>query len=140
MTQIFFYHGASDKIAAAGALIAGAYAKGKKLLVYAPEEQIADLVDRHLWTASQLSFVPHCRDDSPLAEETPIIITRQLAQPSQLERLMNLGQDIPPGFDRFDNVVEVVGQSDDDRTAARQRVGHYKANGHEVRYFDLSQH
>jgi DNA polymerase-3 subunit chi len=71
LTQVFFYHGAADKIAAACALLSGAYAKKKPMLVFAPEKEVANSVDRMLWTQPALSFVPHCRADSPLAAETP---------------------------------------------------------------------
>ncbi len=138
MTQIFFYHGASDKIAAACALLGGAYAKKKPMLVYAPQPEIASQIDRMLWTQPALGFVPHCRSDSPLAAETPILITDSLESIPQDDRLMNLGHDIPPGFSRFTNLIEVVGQSEEDRGAARERVRHYKDRGYEVRYFDLS--
>lgn len=138
MTQIFFYHGASDKIAAACALLSGAYAKKKPMLVYALEREVASSLDRMLWTHSALSFVPHCRADSPLAAETPILITDTLDTLPQDERLMNLSRDIPPGFSRFENLIEVVGQDDEDRSAARDRVRLYKERGCDVRYFDLS--
>lgn len=138
MTQVFFYHGASDRIAAACALLGGAYAKGKALLVYAPEKEVASSVDRMLWTHPALSFVPHCPADSPLAAETPILITDTLESVAQDERLMNLSREIPPGFSRFQNLIEVVGQEEADRSAARERVKFYKDRGYEVRYFDLS--
>lgn len=138
MTQVFFYHGASDKIAAACALLGGAYAKKKAMLVFAPEKDIANSVDRMLWTHSALSFIPHCRADSPLAAETPILITDTLETIPQDERLMNLSQSVPPGFSRFQNLIEVVGQAEDERSAARERVKFYKDRGYEVRYFDLS--
>ena len=139
MTQVFFYHGAADKIAAACALLGGAYAKKKPMLVFAPEEEVANSVDRMLWTQPALGFVPHCRADSPLAGETPILITDSLDSVPQDERLMNLSQIIPPGFSRFQSLIEVVGQSDDDRSTARDRVKFYKDRGCEVRYFDLSE-
>lgn len=138
MTQVFFYHGASDRIAAACALLSGAYAKKKPMLVYATEPDVAGSIDRMLWTHSALSFVPHCRADSPLAAETPILITDNLDSIAQDERLMNLSRDIPPGFSRFESLIEVVGQDEDDRSAARDRVKFYKDRGYEVRYFDLS--
>jgi DNA polymerase III subunit chi len=138
LTQVFFYHGAADKIAAACALLSGAYAKKKPMLVYAVENSVASSVDRMLWTHSALSFVPHCRADSPLAAETPILITDNLETIAQDERLMNLSQEIPPGFSRFESLIEVVGQEEGDRTAARERVKFYKDRGYEVRYFDLS--
>ena len=80
MTQVFFYHGAADKIIAACALLGGAYAKKKPMLVFAPEKEVADSVDRSLWTQSALGFIPHCRADSPLAAETPILIADNLDQ------------------------------------------------------------
>jgi len=138
LTQVFFYHGATDKIAAACALLSGAYAKKKPMLVYALDNTVASSVDRMLWTHSALSFVPHCRADSPLAAETPILITDNLETIAQDERLMNLSQEIPPGFSRFESLIEVVGQEESDRTAARERVKFYKDRGYEVRYFDLS--
>lgn len=139
MTQVFFYHGASDKIAAASALIGGAWAKRKSMVVYAPQSDVAAAIDRSLWTTSQLSFIPHCRADSPLAGETSILIADTLQGIAQNERLMNLGHDIPQGFERFASLVEVVGQGEDDRLAARDRVRAYKERGLDVQYFDLSQ-
>jgi len=139
LTQVFFYHGAADKIAAACALLSGAYAKKKAMLVFAPEKEVASSVDRMLWTHPALSFVPHCRADSPLAAETPILLTDSLESVPQDERLMNLSQIVPPGFSRFQSLIEVVGQSDDDRNSARDRVKFYKDHGCEVRYFDLSE-
>lgn len=138
MTQVFFYHGAADKIAAACALLSGAYAKKKQMLVYAVDNAVASSVDRMLWTHSALSFVPHCRADSPLAAETPILITDKLETIAQDQRLMNLSLEIPPGFSRFESLIEVVGQEENDRAAARERVKFYKDRGYEVRYFDLS--
>lgn len=139
MTQVFFYHGAADKIAAACALLGGAYAKKKPMLVFAPDSAIASSLDRMLWTNSALSFVPHCRADSPLAAETPILITDTLDSIPQDERLMNLSQAIPPGFSRFQSLIEVVGQEEEERSAARERVKFYKDRGYDVRYFDLSE-
>lgn len=138
MTQVFFYHGAADKIAAACALLSGAYAKKKPVLVYTIENAVANSIDRMLWTHAALSFVPHCRSDSPLAAETPIQITDKLDTIPQDERLMNLSQEIPPGFSRFQSLIEVVGQEESDRLSARDRVKFYKDRGYEVRYFDLS--
>lgn len=137
MTQVFFYYDAADRLAAACALIGGAWSKRRPLLIFAPEKPVADSVDRALWTRSQLSFIPHCRTDSPLAAETPIQIAEHLDSPPQTERLMNLSRSIPPGYQRFQSLVEVVGQDEEDRLAARERVRFYKSEGCEVSYFNL---
>ena len=52
---------------------------------------------------------------------------------------MNLSQIVPPGFSRFQSLIEVVGRDEGDRESARERVKFYKDRGYEVRYFDLSE-
>lgn len=139
MTQVFFYHGAADKLLAACSLLRKAFAQKKPVLVYAPQPEIAGMLDRLLWTQPALGFVPHCRADSPLAGETPILIADALDRLPQDERLMNLDAAVPPGFARFSSLIEVVGREDDDRAAARDRVKFYKDRGYEIRYFDLAE-
>ena len=138
MTQIFFYHNAADRIAATVALIGKAFAQKKALLVYAPDTEVAATLDRQLWMQPPTGFVPHVRGDSPLAGETPVLITDQLDSLPQDERLINLSADVPPGFSRFTSVIEVVGQEDGERLAGRERVKFYKDRGYEIKYLDLS--
>lgn len=141
MTQIFFYHNASDRIAATAALIGKAFAQKKALLVYVPESRVAAALDRELWMKPPTGFIPHVRTTSPLAAQTPILIAENLDPLESLpqdERLINLSADVPPGFARFTSVIEVVGQDDGERLAGRQRVKFYRDRGYEIRYFDLS--
>jgi len=139
LTQIFFYHNAADRIAATAALLGRAFRQGKAVLVYAPEAEVAGALDRHLWTSPPTGFVPHVRSTSPLAGETPIVITEDPASAGQHERLLNLSPEIPPGFSRFDSVIEVVGLDDGERQAARERVKFYKDRGYAIQYFDLAE-
>ncbi len=139
MTQIFFYHNAADRISATAALISKAFAQKKALLVYAPDAEVASVLDRHLWMHPPTGFVPHVHSTSPLAAETPILITSTLETLPQNERLFNLSAEIPPGFSRFTSVIEVVGQHEDDRLAGRERVKFYKDRGYEIKFFDLAE-
>lgn len=138
MTQIFFYHGAKDKLAAACALLGKAWGQRKPVVVYAPVAAVADGLDRLLWTQPATCFIPHCRADSQLAAETPILIADRLDNPPQDERLMNLGLEVPPNFSRFQSLIEVVGEEAEDRAAARDRVRFYKDRGYAIQYFDLA--
>jgi len=139
LTQIFFYHNAADRISATAALISKAFAQKKALLVYAPDSEVASNLDRHLWMHPPTGFVPHVRGDSPLAAETPIVITDTLDTTPQNERLFNLSADVPPAFSRFTSVIEVVGRNEDERLAGRKRVKFYKDRGYEIKFFDLAE-
>jgi DNA polymerase-3 subunit chi len=139
LTEVFFYHGAADRLAAACSLLGGAHAKRKPVIVFAPDGAIATALDRLLWSQPALGFVPHCRIDSPLAPETSILIADQIDMTPQNDRLMNLSDSVPPGFARFQSLIEVVGQDTAGRDAARERVRFYKDRGYSVRYYDLSE-
>jgi len=145
LTQIFFYHGAADRIAAAAGLIAKAWAQRKPLLVYAPDPAVAGALDRALWVRNPTAFVPHVATRSPLAEETPVLIADNLgALPSavsdsaQYERLMNLSGEVPPAFSRFASVIEVVSEEAEVRQPARERFKFYKDRGYEIQTLDLT--
>jgi len=139
LTQVFFYHNAADRIAAMAALIGKAFAQKKALLVFAPDSEIVSTLDRHLWMHPPTGFIPHVRASSPLATETPIVITDDLESSSQNERLFNLSAEIPTGFSRFTSVIEVVGRTDDERSAGRERAKFYKDRGYEVKFIDLAE-
>jgi len=138
LTQVFFYHDASDRIAAAAVLIGKAFAQKKPLLVFAPDAAVADAIDRQLWLHPPGSFVAHVRAESPLAAETPVVITRQLAAQQQGERLLSLADEIPEGAERFASIIEVVGDDPEARSAGRERVRGYRERGFAVSFVDLA--
>lgn len=145
MTQIFFYHGAADRVAAAAALIAKAWSQRKPLVVYAPDPAVAGALDRALWVRDPIDFVPHAGIDSPLAAETSVLIADRLdslppdtADGSRHDRLMNLSGEVPPSFSRFASVIEVVSEEAEVRQPARDRFRFYKDRGYEIRTLDLT--
>lgn len=139
MTKVFFYHNVNDRLGAACGLLAKAWGQKKDFTVYVPHPERAQLLDRLLWTQSPLSFLPHCQAESPLAGQTPILLTQDMASPRQNQRLLNLDDEIPPNFTHFDNVIEVVSQTEEDKLQARQRFKHYKSLGYEIVSVDMAQ-
>lgn len=138
MTGIDFYHGAQDKVQAACRLIGDLHARGRRILVYAPDEALAAQVDRMLWVQPPTSFVPHCRIGSPLAAETPILIGGSLDESRHHEVLVNLDGDLPPAFSRFEQLIEIVGTDEADRQPARARFKFYRDRGYALQVHDLA--
>jgi len=138
MTQIDFYTHVGNKLNIACKLAAKAHAQGLRVAVLCPDAATAQNFDRMLWTASPLAFVPHCHVAHPLAARTPVVIDHQGVAPTHDEVLLNLRAEWPPVFSRFQRLIEIVSQDDDDRSSARARFKFYRDRGYDIRTHDLS--
>lgn len=137
--EIRFYHNAPNRLRVACVLTAKASARGHKVSVFAPDNGMAHHFDQMLWSFQPLAFVPHVAAGSPLAPETPVVIGNTLDLLPHDEVLVNLGSELPTDFDRFKLVLEIVGPSEAERQAARQRYRSYKSRGLPLSAHDLAQ-
>lgn len=131
MTRIRFYSNAPDRVQTAAAWLQASWRK-HPILVFAPDPEIADRLDRVLWIQPATGFLPHCRAGSPLAAETPVLIADRLDALPPDRCLLNLSDDVPPGFSRFEELVEIVSMDDADRLPARERFRFYRERGYEL--------
>lgn len=138
MTRVQFLHGAPDRLAAAAEWLRQAWQMRKPVLVYVPVPLAAEQLDRLLWSQPATGFVPHCAADSSLAAETPILLTSRLDQPPHDRCLLNLGDELPPGFSRFEDLVEIVSTADADRLSARERFKFYRERGYALETRDIA--
>ncbi|MDR2365860.1 MAG: DNA polymerase III subunit chi [Zoogloeaceae bacterium] len=138
MTKVFFYHDVEDRLQAACDLIVKSFVQGKTFTILVSDPEREKFVDRMLWVRPQLSFLPHCRADAENAPETPVLLTPDTELPHlHTERLLNLNDSVPESFVRFQNLIEIVSQSETDRVNARQRSRVYKEQGCEIRFVDM---
>ena len=138
MTAVEFHFNAPDRLQAVCRLAAQAMADGERVLIYAPEPELAARVDRLMWTWPATGFVPHCAVEDALAPETPVLIARDEQAPANVRVLVNLAPECPPHFARFEHLFEVVGREDAEREAARARYREYKARGYAIANHDLA--
>jgi DNA polymerase-3 subunit chi len=138
MTRISFLHNASDRLQATATWLGQACRGGGKVIVYAPLEGDLERLDRLLWMHPATGFTPHCLATSALAAETPVILTAALEPPAHDQCLVNLSNDIPPGFSSFEHLVEVVSTADDVRIPGRERFRFYRERGYALETTDIS--
>jgi DNA polymerase III subunit chi len=138
VTRVQFLHSAPDRLAAAAEWLRQAWQQRQQVLVYVPRAEEADRLDRLLWTQPAIGFVPHCSADSSLATETPILLTRSLEQVPHDGCLVNLGNELPLSFSRFEELVEIVSTADADRLPARERFRFYRERGYALDARDIS--
>jgi len=143
MTSIDFYFNAADRLEVACRLIGKALQRKNRVLIYAPQGEMAQRIDRLLWTAQAVSFLPHCAVHDPLAAETPVLIAGDAALPEaspalSCDVLLNLADDCPPFFERHERVLEIVPADAGERQAGRARFKFYRDRGYQIRNHDLA--
>lgn len=138
MTTIDFYFNAGDRLAIACRLAGKAAQQKNRVLVYAPDAELAQKFDRMLWTWQAISFVPHCHAGDALADETPVLVCSGNEEAGNREILINLGFECPPFFERHERLLEIVAQDDEDRRAGRVRYAFYRDRGYAIRNHDLA--
>jgi len=138
MTQIDFYFHVENKLQTACSLSAKAYARGMRVLAFCPNAEASGKFSRLLWSTPAVSFVPHCAPDDPLADVTPVIVDHDGSSLLHDQVLINLRDEWPPFFSRFQRLIEIVSLDEEDRRTARGRFKFYRDRGYEIQSHDLS--
>jgi DNA polymerase III subunit chi len=133
-TRIDFYvlpdASAEGPLPTACRLCEKAVSSGKRVHVHAPDESVAQEFDRLLWVYKQGGFIGHERvgassDPSPAT----VLIGRDEPPPSHRDVLVNLAPAVPPFFDRFERVLEIVAGDATTRGKSRERFKYYRDRG-----------
>lgn len=141
MTEVEFHFNVGEKLNYSCRLLRKAVTGGSRLLVTGESAQLAQL-DELLWTFVSTSFLPHCQlqADEAVRAASPVLLTPVLDAPALRSLghgvLVNLGSEVPTGFERFERFIEVVGSDEADRLAARIRWSHYKRRGYALTSHD----
>jgi len=144
MARVDFAFGAADRLRMACQVVHKHYLAGRPLVVYASDKQRLEKFDRLLWGFDATAFVPHVAADDPLADRTPVLLAAAAPLPMPLPGaalpawLVNLDLDCPPDAERFERILEIVSDHEDEKQAARERWRRYQAAGHTLHAHDVS--
>jgi DNA polymerase-3 subunit chi len=139
MTQISFFHGTHNRLQAVAAWLGRECREGRQVLVYVPAEERSKELDRLLWTTPATGFTPNCNSDEGLAAETPVLLASGLDNPPHDKCLLNLSNEIPPGFSRFQQLIEIISVAEDDRLPGRERYRYYRERGYPLETRDIAE-
>lgn len=140
MTQVDFYI-LQDETARARPLLTcrlteKAWKQGHRVYINTDSQQQAGELDDLLWTFRAGSFIPHAvytEADS----ELPVALGHALEPDGFDDVLVNLANEVPPYFSRFDRVAELVGADAELRAAARERYRYYQDRGYTLKTHKL---
>lgn len=139
MTRIDFYFNVADKPQTISDLVQSSLSKRRLVTILADDESMAGKVSAGLWQKKAESFLPNVLVNHTLAKQTPVIIHWQENALLQDDMLINLTPSTPGFFSRFTHLVELVGDEEHDKIAARQRYKFYRDRGYEIKTFDHAQ-
>jgi DNA polymerase-3 subunit chi len=138
VTEIAFHFNAPDKLGYACRLLRKAYGAAAKVVVVGEPAALASLNDS-LWTFSAVDFIPHSYgQDAATTALSPVLLAETAVGAPHAQILVNLGGGVPAGFERFERLIEVVTQDDEDRQGARSRWKHYADRGYAIVRHDLA--
>jgi DNA polymerase-3 subunit chi len=139
MTRIEFHFNTAERLLHTCRLLRKARVQDLRIAVVGSPAALSQL-GAQLWRFQDVSFLPHCTPaDSPEVQQASSI---GLGPDPHVwgfnEVLVNLGDEVPAGFDQFKRLVEIVSNDDHGRAQARLRWKHYKNMGYELLQHDLS--
>ncbi len=117
---------AKQRLAFACRLTEKAYLRDLRIVIVNETLADAEVLDDLLWTFNERSFVPHriCLDEHGAEPATQVHLTVQPATPPAADLLVNLSARLPPHWQRYARVAEVVDADEERRRHGRQ---HFKA-------------
>ncbi|MBC5764314.1 DNA polymerase III subunit chi [Ramlibacter albus] len=139
MTEVTFHYNVADKVGHVCKLVQLMAGKGNRVVVTGDSEALRRL-DVALWTFEALEFIPHCytRDAADeVVAKSPVVLADSARGTPHHQVLLNVGPGVPEGFERFERLVEVVTQDEQDRLDGRARTRHYKDRGYSVRHYNV---
>ncbi|MEK9765703.1 MAG: DNA polymerase III subunit chi, partial [Thalassolituus sp.] len=112
--------------------------KGDTVLLQVSNEAEGKALDDMLWAFRADAFVPHAllsAKDAPV--DCPVSIGWHTEPGHHHDVIINLCQELPPFFSRFERLVEIVVQNDTVLDYTRQHFRYLKDRGYPVTHNDM---
>ena len=134
MTQVDFYI-LQDSQPKAQSLLAcrlteKVFKKGHQVYINTASGQQLKQLDDMLWTFRDGSFLPHGLYEKNATNTHPVLLGHAIEPEGPSDVLINLSNDVPSFFSRFNRVAELVGGDTPQREYARERYRFYKDRGY----------
>lgn len=134
MTRVDFYI-SNDSHAQARELLAcrvidKAHQQKSPIYIHTHSDDHMNQFDKLLWTFREQSFIPHSCVSNEQSQHCNIIIGHEEPPEDQNQVLVNLSNEVPMFFSRFDRVIEIVHEDDAAKQHGRERYKFYKDRGY----------
>ena len=119
-----------------------AWQQAHRVYLHTGDAAHAQAMDDLLWELPRGTFLPHDLWQPKAASSAPTarapVLVGHGAEPADCDDvLINLTAEVPPFFERFQRVAEIVVQAPDVRTAGRARFKFYRERGYPLHHHDM---
>ena len=140
MTEINFYVGKTDtlrgRLLLACRLVEKARERNLHVHIHTDGFNTTKQMDELLWTWNETSFIPHTTQITDDTQEA-VTIANDHEPTKNCDYLINLSNQKPSFFSRYDKMAEIIDQSETILTAGRERYSFYKNRGYTLKYYQL---
>ena len=140
MTEISFYVGKTNtlrgRLLLACRLVEKARAHNMHVHIHTDGFNASKQIDELLWTYNETSFIPHTAKVTDYSKE-PVTISNDHEPMVNCDYLINLSNQRPDFFSRFNKMAEIIDQTEEILTAGRERYSFYKNRGYTLKYYQL---
>lgn len=142
MTRVSFYVGQSSSLQArlrlACKLVEKAQARALQTYIHTDNPATTALLDELLWTYSDVSFIPHALMQTQSDEPGVTVKLGHDFEPmNHCDFLINLSNEVPEFFPRFERMAEILDQEDTVLLSGRKRYQFYRDRGYTLDYHSL---
>lgn len=144
MTRIDFYVLSSIETAERFQLICRltekAIARREKVFIHSDSAEQLSALDAMLWNFRALSFIPHslfsASNKSISAQNDPVHLSVGIPATDRT-LLINLANEVPLFFSRFERTLEVINEQPSVRAAGRSRYRFYQQRGYPLQHHKM---
>ncbi|MBZ5760145.1 MULTISPECIES: DNA polymerase III subunit chi [Rhizobium] len=141
MTEVLFYHLTESKLEdALPPLLDKSVERGWRVAVQGRDPARRDLLDSHLWTFREDSFLPHGTDAGEAPEHQPVLLTLSPENVNDAKVRFFVDGAEAEEIDVYDRVVFMFdGYDQSQLEGARAQWKKLKAEGHKLTYWQQTQ-
>ncbi|MFT4182573.1 MAG: DNA polymerase III subunit chi [Rhizobium sp.] len=141
MTDVLFYHLTESKLEdALPPLIDKSVERGWQVAVQMREPARRDLLDAHLWTYREDSFLPHGTDDGEMPDRQPVLLTISPDNPNKASVRFFVDGAEATDIETYDRIVFMFdGYDQEQLEGARAQWKRLKGEGHNLTYWQQTQ-
>lgn len=140
MTKIDFYVGKTSSLQArlmlACKVVTKAWQQQLHTYIHTDSATTSNRLDDLLWTFSDLTFIPHAIAPAR-GQNASILIGHDHEPMENCGLLINLSNDVPAFFSRFERLAEILDQEEPVLLAGRKRYQFYRDRGYNLDYHQL---